>query len=61
MLNPFNRTLQGVFWLYREKVVSLHCDLEKARDFSLHHHSEDKAPIGRKMETINNLQFIINN
>ena len=45
MLNPFNRTLQGVFWLYREKAVSLHCDLEKARDFFLHHHSEDKAPI----------------
>jgi hypothetical protein len=45
MLNLFNRTLQGVFWLYREKAVPLHCVLEKARDFFLHHHSEDKAPI----------------
>ena len=45
MLNPFNRTLQAVFWQYREKAVPLHCGLEKARDFSLHQHSEDKAPI----------------
>lgn len=45
MLNPFNRTLQAVFWQYREKAVPLHCVLEKARDFSLHQHSEDKAPI----------------
>ena len=29
MLNPFNRTLQGVFWLYREKVVPLHCHSKK--------------------------------
>ena len=56
-----NRPLsQPKIWWYQKKVVSLHCILEKARDFSLHHHSEDKAPIGRKMETINNLQLIIN-
>ena len=29
MLNPFNRTLQGVFWQYWEKAVPLHCHSKK--------------------------------